>query len=537
MKTISASFKTHLEQTVTTLATIWRLTRTDGEEFFFTDHDQDLNFDGDTYVARSGYNRSAVNNEVGLSVDNLEVEGIFNSDDITEVDLRAGLFDNAEVKISLVNWSALSQGQLKQRRGKLGEVTVTQQGTFRAELRGLTQQLSQNMCSLYQAECRADLGDSKCSVFIKNEVLGRSTAVTVGQTFKVLTGSTTVIEWPSLATNNNFQFSEEGTDVTAVAGWEVVDGTVSIVSDDQGLQAHSGSLYLVGGTASSFELRQDVGFVDTFGITTTAVDAGNVTADFSCYRANNATLDTGRVLVQFLDSVKNPISTMYDTGAEAITPEDTWVQRQVSTVAVPANTRFIRVRFLGARVSGSVINTCIDTILLAMQETQTNTYEDIYENRMYEVTVAGTTAATQPTYDTTVGNTTVDGTATLECKEAWTRYASVSDVQDRKIFKLALTDARAVDDWFNYGALIFESGDNAGVITEIKDWDLATNTITLFLPVPFTVYAGSKVQLYPGCDKRLTTCKTKFANVLNYRGEPFVPGQDELVSYASASSF
>jgi uncharacterized phage protein (TIGR02218 family) len=539
MKTISAPLKAHLEQAVTTLATIWQLTRTDGEEFFFTDLDRDIDYGGDTYRARSGYNRSAVNNDVGLSVDNLEVEGVFNSDDITEIDLRAGLFDNCEVKISLVNWSDLSQGVLKQRRGRLGEVSLSQKGIFKAELRGLTQQLSQTICGLYQAECRADLGDPKCAVFIRPTVLGRSQDVAAGETFRVVTKSTTSILWDQLVNNGVFDADAEAADTVSVTGWEVLSGVMTITSNSYDLTASSGSLFVVGGRCSSFEMRQDISLVNTFGINLTEVDAENVTADFSCMRANSAPDDTGRVLVQFLDSSGNPISTMYDTGDEEILPEDTWASRLVSAVAVPTGTRTIRIRFMGTLITGLIVNSCIDDVQLSLTDTVTdNTYEDLYENRMYEVTTAGTTDVSQPAYSTTVDASTTDGTAVLICKEAWSRSAVVSSVNDRKNIKLEVSDTRANDDgWFNYGALVIESGLNTGRVTEIKNWDATTRVLTVYLPISFEIYSGTKVRLYPGCDKRLETCTNKFNNVLNYRGEPFVPGQDELISYASAGSY
>ena len=538
MKTISSQLQTHLQQTVTTLATIWRLTRTDGEEFFFTDHDQDLLVDGDTYKASSGYNRSAINNEVGLAVDNLDVEGVFNSDDITEVDLRAGLFDHAEVKVSLVNWSDLSQGQLKQRRGRLGEVVLTQQGIFRAELRGLTQQLSQNICHVYQAECRADLGDTKCTVGIKPAVIERSTAVTLGTLYQVPTGSTSGIVWDNLVNNGSFELDSEALYTTSLTSWEVVTGNVTITSDYNDLTPYEGSVYLCGGNVAAMEIKQVVGLESTFGVSLTQIDAGNVEADFSCYRANNAVDDTGRVLVQFLDSSLNPLSTMYDSGTEEITPEDTWVQRSASSVAVPANTRYVSIRFIGTRITGTILNSCIDNVELTLTDTVSESdYQEIYENRIYQVTTAGTTDSSQPSYDTTVGNPTTDGTAVLECVEAWTRHGIITQVYDRKTFVVSVSDSRAVDDWFNGGAIIFESGLNAGKVIEIREWTAATGEIILFLPVPFTLYAGTRVRLYPGCDKRLTTCVNKFDNVLNFRGEPFVPGQDELTSYASASSY
>jgi uncharacterized phage protein (TIGR02218 family) len=36
-----------------------------------------------------------------------------------------------------------------------------------------------------------------------------------------------------------------------------------------------------------------------------------------------------------------------------------------------------------------------------------------------------------------------------------------------------------------------------------------------------------------GCDKRIATCGTKFANVANFRGFPNIPGQDAVLRYAT----
>ena len=37
-----------------------------------------------------------------------------------------------------------------------------------------------------------------------------------------------------------------------------------------------------------------------------------------------------------------------------------------------------------------------------------------------------------------------------------------------------------------------------------------------------------------GCDKRLETCRDRFANALNFRGFPNIPGQDAVLRYASS---
>lgn len=45
---------------------------------------------------------------------------------------------------------------------------------------------------------------------------------------------------------------------------------------------------------------------------------------------------------------------------------------------------------------------------------------------------------------------------------------------------------------------------------------------------------GQRVRVREGCDHRLTTCADRFANAANFRGEPFLPGNDLLVRYPSS---
>jgi len=180
-KTISGPLATHLASEVTTIATIWRIIREDATEFYFTDHDKNIVFEGNTYLAAVGYNRTAVESRVGLAVDNLDVEGFLESTALTEGELRAGLFDFAEVRVSVVNWDDLSQGALKMRRGRFGEVKYSDDGTFSTELRGLAQAYSQQIVETYQPECRVDLGDAKCMILLTPPAVARNTAFILGQ--------------------------------------------------------------------------------------------------------------------------------------------------------------------------------------------------------------------------------------------------------------------------------------------------------------------------------------------------------------------
>ncbi|MFN7158060.1 MAG: phage BR0599 family protein, partial [Erythrobacter cryptus] len=42
---------------------------------------------------------------------------------------------------------------------------------------------------------------------------------------------------------------------------------------------------------------------------------------------------------------------------------------------------------------------------------------------------------------------------------------------------------------------------------------------------------GTRIELREGCDHTIATCAARFANAINFRGEPFLPGNDLLARY------
>lgn len=167
----------HLGGGVTTVCRAWWVRRKDGVAFGFTDHDQDLTFDGLTFRAATGMGAKAVQQTTGLSVDNTEAMGALSDAAVTEADLLAGHFDAAEVRSWVVNWADPAQ-RIEQFRGSFGEV-VRAGGAFRVELRGLTDRLNQPRGRAYQAGCTAVLGDAACG-FDLDQTGYRATATVAG---------------------------------------------------------------------------------------------------------------------------------------------------------------------------------------------------------------------------------------------------------------------------------------------------------------------------------------------------------------------
>jgi uncharacterized phage protein (TIGR02218 family) len=88
--------------------------------------------------------------------------------------------------------------------------------------------------------------------------------------------------------------------------------------------------------------------------------------------------------------------------------------------------------------------------------------------------------------------------------------------------------------WFAHGVLTWLSGANAGETGAVK-LDKAgaagARSLTLWQAPGRAVAAGDRFRVVAGCDKRAETCRTKFANFLNFRGFPHIPGDDWVTAY------
>lgn len=163
-KTVGANLLTHIQLEVTTLAMLWKLTREDTTVLGFTNHDRDIVYGGVTYEADSGFTPTNIENKNDLSVDNLDIQTLIKSETITEADLMAGLYDNARIDVWLVNYEDLAMGHIiLAGNWTVGEIQI-KDNNFVGEVRSLKQKLDKSIVERYSAECRAQLGDTRCGV-------------------------------------------------------------------------------------------------------------------------------------------------------------------------------------------------------------------------------------------------------------------------------------------------------------------------------------------------------------------------------------
>jgi uncharacterized phage protein (TIGR02218 family) len=106
------------------------------------------------------------------------------------------------------------------------------------------------------------------------------------------------------------------------------------------------------------------------------------------------------------------------------------------------------------------------------------------------------------------------------------RMASVMSIADAVV----TLDQSAADGIYAFGRLRWLDGSNAGLISVIAA--SIGGSVTLREPPAFAVMPGTRIELSEGCDRRFSTCVSRFANAINFRGEPHLPGNDLLTRYA-----
>lgn len=85
---------------------------------------------------------------------------------------------------------------------------------------------------------------------------------------------------------------------------------------------------------------------------------------------------------------------------------------------------------------------------------------------------------------------------------------------------------------FAFGELRWLDGTNAGLRQGIRQ--LENGWLALDGAPAGAVAPGTRASVREGCDRTIATCAERFANAVNFRGEPFLPGNDLLARYPTS---
>lgn len=161
MRSFDAVTTAALAAPVAKTARAWLLTRADGVRLGLTDHDTPLDVAGQRYEPGVA-GRFSLEAHDGLAPEQAHTDGLLTAEALAPDDLANGLWDGAEVDVSLVDW-ATSRRLAWLWSGRLG--AVRRHGTrFEASLLSRKVDLETVLGRVIGRSCDARLGDSRCGV-------------------------------------------------------------------------------------------------------------------------------------------------------------------------------------------------------------------------------------------------------------------------------------------------------------------------------------------------------------------------------------
>lgn len=146
-----------------TVAMVWRIERRDGVALGFIAHDRDVAVAHFLYRAAPGMLPSAIEMDDGFDPLDMDITGALHHQLIRTDDLAAGRWDNASVRIGLVDWQLPDEGIGWLWSGHLGAVS-SDGAQFSAELRGIKARLDQPFAPVASPSCRAQFCGAGCGL-------------------------------------------------------------------------------------------------------------------------------------------------------------------------------------------------------------------------------------------------------------------------------------------------------------------------------------------------------------------------------------
>lgn len=372
-----------------------------------------------------------------------------------------------------------------------------------------------------------------------------------------MAGAPNVQLTPSILDNGTvhagYAIKEPTLNVSNVSGWIIPSGQggTQLSVKNVFMAPHSGSRFLTLIPQPGFNrtISQRVRFDNLPGIDLERVDAGEFNIQLNHLWGGETHSAQGTLELEFFNTVGAASGTKFTQKPVVFTAIRSWHENTFK-VDVPPGAREVRVRFTAAVVDQHVKSRlAVDSIEMRMFDdayVQTSNYTRF--NRVeYVCTTAGITAPEKPEYSTLVGDTVVDGSAAFLVVFAKHMFVGeVVSVTDHSTFTIDGVDQP--DGWFEWGVIEMLTGKNRSKRIEVQSWSNETKQLKLYLPFPYrpiprtvesidgveVVTPGDLITIHTGCSKTRNVCQAKFENILNYRGEPDLPGTDAYFKVAGS---
>lgn len=251
----------------------------------------------------------------------------------------------------------------------------------------------------------------------------------------------------------------------------------------------------------------------------TVPDTGSPTVNV-LYRANTGIAPTSIVTAAGLGVGNLELKTLHDGSIFTLTDIAGGIWK---------NSKFIIFRYNYADLAAGVGEYLLVGTFGELELKQSELVIELRDLRQYFQQPVGSASSKNCRYrlgDTKCGVVLSGGSPT----PPWTVTGTITGVGDNQTFAdSARTEAT---DFFGQGTITITSGANAGIMRQIKEWNIGSpldKTFYLWQPFPNDIVGGETYTAVAGCRLRFTEdCVGKFSNGVNFGGEPHRPLIDAI---------
>ena len=151
------------KQTNHRYAKLWKITRVDDEEYYFTSHDKNITYSGDVYTPVYGLTGSAYEEGGNLESGDRQFDGVFNSLYIVKEDMVLGKFNNASVVEYMLDWRYPWSGVFYTAPFWILRLSFSN-SRWSADIVSTLDKLKDEVGELYTSDCRHKFCDDGCGL-------------------------------------------------------------------------------------------------------------------------------------------------------------------------------------------------------------------------------------------------------------------------------------------------------------------------------------------------------------------------------------
>ena len=161
MRKISDNLKNSLNCNTINLIKCYDIVLKDGKKLFFTNNQTNITYNNIVYTSSNGVDIRTIYNNTNLEIDETDISGFIDSDIISEKDIVAGKFDNANIEIFLLDMD--TKEKISIFCGFIVSISY-ENNMFLAKVKDKKALLEKTFSELYSPLCRCSFCDLKCNL-------------------------------------------------------------------------------------------------------------------------------------------------------------------------------------------------------------------------------------------------------------------------------------------------------------------------------------------------------------------------------------